>query len=83
MNNSVFFHTLGCRLNQAETASLENSFESRGYAVVDSHSDADIVVINTCTVTQHGDSDTRRLVGKIVRQSSLGGLLSHDECAAA
>jgi|CXWL01.1.fsa_nt_gi threonylcarbamoyladenosine tRNA methylthiotransferase MtaB len=69
MNNSVFFHTLGCRLNQAETASLENSFESRGYAVVDSHSDADIVVINTCTVTQHGDSDTRRLVGKIVRHN--------------
>lgn len=69
MNHSVSFHTLGCRLNQAETASIQNSLESRGYAVVDARESSDIVVINTCTVTENGDADTRRLVNKIARNN--------------
>ncbi|MBI4310100.1 MAG: tRNA (N(6)-L-threonylcarbamoyladenosine(37)-C(2))-methylthiotransferase MtaB [Candidatus Omnitrophica bacterium] len=63
----VSFHTLGCRLNQSETASMQNSFEANGYTVVGAQQPADIVVINTCTVTQGGDADTRRLVHKINR----------------
>lgn len=66
---SVAFHTLGCRLNQAETASIQNSFEAKGYAVVEEGSTSDIVVINTCTVTENGDADTRRLVSKIARKN--------------
>ena len=69
MKSSVSFHTLGCRLNQAETASIENSFESKGYSVVDHNETSDIVVINTCTVTANGDADTRRLVHKIARRN--------------
>ena len=68
MEKSVAFHTLGCRLNQAETASIENSFEAHGYRIVDDCC-SDIVVINTCTVTENGDADARRLVHKIVRQN--------------
>jgi len=67
MKKTVSFYTLGCRLNQAETAILERSFERDGYAVVDFQQPADVVVINTCTVTANTETDTRRLVHKINR----------------
>lgn len=67
MSTKVSFYTLGCRLNQSETASIQNSFEAKGYSVVDFEQPSDIVVINTCTVTEGGDADTRRLVGKVNR----------------
>ncbi|MBP9854650.1 MAG: tRNA (N(6)-L-threonylcarbamoyladenosine(37)-C(2))-methylthiotransferase MtaB [Candidatus Omnitrophica bacterium] len=63
----VSFHTLGCRLNQSETAVIEKTFEKDGYTIVDFDQPADIVVINTCTVTENGDADTRYLVKKINR----------------
>jgi len=61
---TIHFHTQGCRLNQSETATLQQVFES-DYSIVNDHHHADIVVINTCTVTENGDSDTRRLINKI------------------
>ncbi len=64
---NVSFYTQGCRLNQSETASLERSFEKERYVQVPFSSPADIVVINTCTVTENGDTDTRRLIHKAVR----------------
>ena len=69
MNKRVSFHTFGCRLNQAETASIRGSFRNRGYQLVDNDSASDLVVINTCTVTKHGDTDTRKLVNRIVREN--------------
>jgi len=67
MERTVSFYTLGCRLNQAETALIQRGFEREGYQVVDFEQPADIVVINTCTVTENSDADTRRLVNKIGR----------------
>ncbi len=66
-NQTISFNTLGCRLNQAETAVIENTFVDRGYTIVNFQQPADVVVINTCTVTENGDADTRRLVNKINR----------------
>ena len=66
---NVTFITQGCRLNQSETASLENSFESEGYNVVSDNNNADIAIINTCTVTENGDADTRRLVNKLANHN--------------
>lgn len=63
----VSFYTLGCRLNQAETAVLQQQCAHQGHTVVDASVPADVVVINTCTVTEHGDSDTRRLINKVRR----------------
>ncbi len=63
----ISFYTLGCRLNQSETAVLESSFENNGYQVVKFEEPADIVVVNTCTVTENGDADTRKIVNKINR----------------
>lgn len=64
---SVSFYTLGCRLNQAETAIIQKGFEQKGYTIVNNSSTSDVVVINTCTVTENGDADTRRLVNKVNR----------------
>ncbi len=64
---TVSFYTLGCRLNQSETASIEQSFAKDGFRIVDFKQPADVVIINTCTVTENGDADTRRLVNKVNR----------------
>ena len=64
---NVSFYTIGCRLNQAETAIIEQSFRLSGYNIVDFSEAADVVVINTCTVTEKGDADTRRVVNKALR----------------
>src|ERR1700690_491463 len=63
----ISFYTFGCRLNQSETASIQNSFEQGGYRIVGFDEPSDIVVINTCTVTEGGDADTRFLVHKVNR----------------
>ncbi len=63
----VSFYTLGCRLNQSETAVLRSSFEASGYRVSDRP--VDIVVINTCTVTEKGDAEAKKIVNKLVRQN--------------
>src|SRR6202142_3162049 len=63
----ISFYTFGCRLNQSETASIQNSFKQDGYQVVGFDEPSDIVVINTCTVTEGGDADTRHLVHKVNR----------------
>ncbi|MBA95849.1 MAG: radical SAM protein, partial [Rickettsiales bacterium] len=66
----VCFVTQGCRLNQSETASLENAFRYEGYDLVHHYQDADIAIINTCTVTENGDKDTKRLVNQLVNANS-------------
>lgn len=70
MPTRIAFHTFGCRLNQAESASIQNSFEADGYKIValDDQS-ADILVVNTCTVTENGDVATRRLLNQVVRKN--------------
>ncbi len=67
MKKKISFYTFGCRLNQAETAIIQKTFENEGFAVVDYRQPADVVVINTCTVTENGDADTRRMVNRINR----------------
>ncbi|NQY74786.1 MAG: tRNA (N(6)-L-threonylcarbamoyladenosine(37)-C(2))-methylthiotransferase MtaB, partial [Candidatus Margulisbacteria bacterium] len=65
---NITFYNQGCRLNQAETAILERSFEADGYRVMQDQP-SDIVVVNTCTVTENGDRDTRQLVNRINREN--------------
>ena len=47
----VAFHTLGCKVNQYETAAIAEQFQDKGYQVVEEQDVADVYVINTCTVT--------------------------------
>ncbi|HNV24359.1 MAG TPA: hypothetical protein PKH98_05660 [Candidatus Omnitrophota bacterium] len=59
---------MGCRLNQNETELLEQLFDSeKSYQIVKPNYPSHIAVINTCTVTDKSDSDTRKLVNKLVR----------------
>ena len=59
---TVSFHTLGCKLNQAETAALAEQFTVRGYTVVPWGERADVSVLNTCTVTSRSDAKCRQAV---------------------
>ncbi len=60
-------HTLGCRLNQAETAIIANSLAARGFDIVEFGEPADVTVINTCTVTEQADSKCRQAVRAALR----------------
>ncbi len=58
----VFFHTLGCKVNQYETQEMREQLNSSGYQVTENENDADIFVINSCTVTSESDRKTRQCV---------------------
>ena len=58
----VFFHTLGCKVNQYETQEMREQLNSSGYQVTENEDDADIFVINSCTVTSESDRKTRQCV---------------------
>jgi threonylcarbamoyladenosine tRNA methylthiotransferase MtaB len=63
------FHTLGCRLNQAETASISATFAAQGYTIVDSGTETDIHIINTCSVTEGAEAKCRHAVRAVLRRS--------------
>jgi threonylcarbamoyladenosine tRNA methylthiotransferase MtaB len=57
----VFFSNLGCKLNQAELEHLAREFRASGHTVASSLTDADLHVVNSCTVTHVADRDSRKL----------------------
>lgn len=65
----VALHTLGCKLNFAETATIARQFAQRGFEIVDFGTPADVVVLNTCTVTEKADRECRQLVRRALRRS--------------
>ncbi len=69
---TVSFKTLGCRLNQYETDALVTHFHQAGYQVVDYSSQADITVINTCTVTNQSDRKSRNTISHAARKNKNG-----------
>jgi threonylcarbamoyladenosine tRNA methylthiotransferase MtaB len=64
-----FVSTFGCRVNQADSQAIEHALESNRLDRTTSHHDADVVVINTCTVTHRSDTDVRKLVHRIQRDN--------------
>lgn len=58
------FHTLGCKVNQYESQAMAQSLEKQGFIIVDSNEDADVYIINSCTVTAESDRKTRQAVRK-------------------
>jgi threonylcarbamoyladenosine tRNA methylthiotransferase MtaB len=65
------FHTitLGCKLNQFDTAAIEAELAKRGIDAVDEPEDASVVIINTCTVTGKADAEARRLIRRVRRRN--------------
>ena len=62
-------HTLGCRLNQAETAIIAEALKKEGYELVPYGEPSDLTVINTCTVTEQADSKCRQVVRQSIRKN--------------
>lgn len=71
----VAFHTLGCRLNFSESGSIAQGFVDRGYEVVEFGENADVVFLNTCTVTDGADSTCRNLIRKAQNSSPEGKIV--------
>ena len=63
----VAFHTLGCKLNFSETSSISREFIEYGYEKVGFNDFSDIYVINTCSVTENADKETRKLIRRTKR----------------
>jgi threonylcarbamoyladenosine tRNA methylthiotransferase MtaB len=67
MSQTVALHTLGCKLNFAETSAIGNEFLKNGFSVVDFKDQADVYVFNTCTVTENAEKECRQLVRRALR----------------
>jgi len=62
-------HTLGCRLNQAESLALHEQLERRGYRCVPFGEPSELVIINTCTVTRLADAKCRNAIRSFIRKN--------------
>ena len=65
----VAFHTLGCKLNFSETATISRDFIYHGFEKVDYRDKADIYVLNTCSVTENSDKEARKLIRQAKRRN--------------
>jgi len=66
---TVAFKTLGCRLNQYETDALVTDFSQAGYELVDYNASPDVVIVNTCTVTNQSDQKSRSVISQTARKA--------------
>jgi len=66
---TVALHTLGCKLNYAETSAIARQFLDRGFQLVDFGMQADVTVLNTCSVTDRADRECRQLIRRSRRAS--------------
>lgn len=69
MSKTVAFHTLGCKLNYSETSTLSRSLETEGFVKKEFEEQADVYVINTCSVTDNADKECRLLVRRIQKRA--------------
>ena len=66
---TVALHTLGCKLNYSETSTIQRLLEADGFVKKEFTDEADVYVINTCSVTENADKECRQLVRRVQRQS--------------
>ena len=66
----IAFHTLGCKLNFSESSTISRDFKNQGFSIVKDFENADIHVINTCSVTEKADKKAKRIVKKIMQTSN-------------
>lgn len=75
------FFSIGCKLNQYETEGLKECFRSEGFEVIPFGQKADVVVVNTCTVTTKGDRSSRQALRRAVKNSP-GAIVAAVGCYA-
>ncbi len=71
MNRKVAFYTLGCKLNYSETSAIGRQFKQADYEVVNFTDQADVYVINTCSVTENADRKCKKVVKEALKISPL------------
>lgn len=64
---TVALHTLGCKLNYSETSAIERLLNQEGFTTKEFTEEADVYVINTCSVTENADKECRQLVRRVQR----------------
>lgn len=69
---TVAVHTLGCKVNQTESAAIVEMFRQHGYIQTDFEQRADVYVINTCTVTHLGDRKSRQMIRRAIKNNPDG-----------
>jgi threonylcarbamoyladenosine tRNA methylthiotransferase MtaB len=69
MNKKVAFYTLGCKLNYSETSGIGRLFNKAGFETVEFTDQADVYVINTCSVTDNADKKCRKVVKEALKHS--------------
>ncbi|MFR5785789.1 MAG: hypothetical protein ACLUHE_00715 [Christensenellales bacterium] len=72
---TVAFHTLGCKVNQYDTQAMRERFEQAGYRTAEFDGQADIYVVNTCTVTGTGDKKSMQIIRRCHRQNPLAQIV--------
>ena len=68
---TVAFHTLGCKLNFSETSTIAKQLGEAGFAKVSIDESPDVVVVNTCSVTDHADAKCRNIVRRSLNSNPL------------
>ncbi|MDR2890178.1 MAG: MiaB/RimO family radical SAM methylthiotransferase [Alistipes sp.] len=71
----VSFHTLGCKVNFAETSTLARGYEAEGFVRVGERAEADVYVVNSCSVTAAADKKCRNLIARLHRRSPLAQIV--------
>ena len=66
----ISIQTLGCKVNQSESSSIEGTLRNNNYQIVDKDDSPDVVIINTCTVTAKSDHHSRQMVRKALRSGA-------------
>lgn len=65
----ISYFNIGCKVNFAEISEIQKRLEEKGHSTVDFGQPTDAVIINTCTVTNHADSDARKIIRRALRLS--------------
>ena len=65
----IAFHTMGCKLNFSETAEISRKFDHNGFNKVDYQKEADIYVLNTCSITENANKEARKLIRQFKRRN--------------
>lgn len=65
----VYFYTLGCKVNQYETQEMSELLEKNGYTIIYNATQADVAVVNSCTVTAESVRKTRQTIRKLKKQN--------------
>ena len=71
----IAFHTMGCKLNFSESSTISRDINGQGFEQVDYQSEADIYVLNTCSVTENADKEARKLIRQAKRRNPKSSII--------